>query len=343
MMDNLPSWSSIVGHREKVHRLRQMVEAGRVPHGLLFYGPRGIGKRLVANVLAASLLCEKFDLADGKENIPCGVCAACREMREQTHPDFQVVVPEGEKLKTIKIEMVREVIGQAQKVPVLSRRRVIIIDGADSMNEAAANSLLKTLEEPVSETIFILVAERQASILPTILSRVTPIAFSPLSDDELLTILMRSPGKYPSPQLLTLIADGSAGRAQELAENGGLERRAEALNILKELRGCHGKKPDMPEIFARGEKMGKLSRSELADYYHYFRRIVEDIRRMEAGIVPRYRDLQADLQQLSAAYTAEQLMKTADILSEAYRRLTTSNMTARLSVEALMIELRDVA
>ncbi|MDO4204379.1 MAG: DNA polymerase III subunit delta' [Selenomonadaceae bacterium] len=341
-MDRLPSWPSIVGHSDKVQRLRQMVAADRVPHGLLFYGPKGIGKRLTADVLAASLLCEGFDSADGR-SIPCGVCAACREMKEQTHPDFHVVVPEGEKLKTIKIEMIREVIGQAQRVPVLSHRRVVIIDGADAMNEAAANSLLKTLEEPAGETVFILIAERQAAILPTILSRVTPIAFSPLSDDELLSLLKRSPEKFPSPQLLALIADGSAGRAQELAENGGLERRAEALAILKEIRGCSGKKPDMPEIFARGEKLGKLNRSELADYYHYFRRIIEDVRRMGSGLPPRYRDLQADLRELSATFTPSQLMAAADILSEAYRRLTTSNLTARLSAEALLIELRDIA
>ena len=323
--------------------MQQMVRARRVPHGLLFYGPKGIGKRLTADVLAASLLCENFDAASSEAAVPCGQCAACRAMSEQTHPDFHVVVPAGEKIKTIKIEMIREVIGQAMRVPTLSSRRVIIIDGADSMNEAAANSLLKTLEEPVSETIFILVAERQAAILPTILSRVTPIAFSPLTDDELLSLMKRMPERYPSPEVLALIADGSAGRAIELAENGGLERRAESLHILRDIRGCGEKKLDMPEIFALGEKLGKLDRRELAEYYHYLRRMVEDIRRMEVGLAPRYRDMIAELRQLSAAFTPEQLMKTDDILRETYRRLTTSNLTARLSVEALLLELRDIA
>lgn len=341
-MNRLPNWPDIVGHQDKVHRLKQMVEARRVPHGLLFYGPKGIGKRLVADVLAASLLCENFDSVSDGKSIPCGRCSACRRVMEQTHPDFKVVVPQGEKLKSIKIEMIREVISQAQRVPTLSRRRVVIIDGADFLNEAAANSLLKTLEEPASETIFILIAERQAAILPTILSRVTPISFSPLSEEELESLLLKDPEKYPSPRLLACISDGSAGRALELATNGGLERRAEALKLLRAVRGCNGKKPEMPEIFAWGEKLGKLDRRELADYYHYFRRIIEDIRRLGAGIPPRYKDLIADLQALSAAFTPAQLMKSSDIVKEAYRRLVTSNLTARLSVESLLLELRDI-
>lgn len=340
-MNRLPDWPDVVGHKDKVTRLKRMVEARRVPHGLLFYGPGGIGKRLIADVLAASLLCENFDSADGK-TVPCGVCPACRRLGEQTHPDFKAVVPQGEKLKSIKIEMIREVIGQAQLAPALSRRRVVIIDGADFMNEAAANSLLKTLEEPAGETVFILIAQRQAAILPTILSRVMPVSFSPLSEEELLSLLLRSPEKYPSPRRLACIADGSAGRALELAANGGLERRAEALKLIRDIRGCNGKKPDMPEIFALGEKLGKLDRRELADYYHYFRRIIEDLRRLGTGIPPRYRDLAADLQELSAAFTPVQLMEASDAVREACRRLITSNMTARLSAEALLLELRDI-
>lgn len=340
-MNRLPNWPDVVGHKDKVNRLKRMVEARRMPHGLLFYGSGGIGKRLIADVLAASLLCENYDSADGK-TVPCGVCPSCRRLREQTHPDLKVLVPQGEKLKLIKVEMIREVISQAQLVPALSHRRVVIIDGADFMKEEAANSLLKTLEEPVGETVFILIGRRQAAILPTILSRVASVSFSPLSEEELLSLLLRSPERYPSPRILACIADGSAGRALELAANGGLERRAEVLKLLRDIRGCNGKKLDFPEIFALGEKLGKLERRELAGYYHYFRRIIEDLRRLEMGILPRYKDLAADLRELSAVFTPVQLMKGSDAVREACRRLVTSNVVPRLSVESLLLELRDI-
>jgi len=167
---------NLIGHAATVAHLKKNIAEEKFPHAVIFSGEEGVGKRLVAEICAAALLCE--NPVDGS---PCGKCENCHLVAARTHPDFYVV--EAEETKTarnIKIGQIRALQAEAALRPINSARRVVIIDGAELMNNAAANCLLKTIEEPPSQTIFILLTASRSNLLMTIRSRCMTINFDKL-------------------------------------------------------------------------------------------------------------------------------------------------------------------
>ncbi|MBQ1249746.1 MAG: DNA polymerase III subunit delta', partial [Selenomonadales bacterium] len=161
------SWSSIVGQEDAVSRLRRLVRGVRMPHALLFAGPESVGKYLTAKTLAAALLCESDDA-------PCGTCQACRLAENESHPDLVIVRPDKQ---NIKIGEIRKMQKDLSLAPYMAQRRVCIIDEADKMRDEAANSILKTLEEPVGDVVFILITAKRYQLLDTIRSRCMLVEF----------------------------------------------------------------------------------------------------------------------------------------------------------------------
>jgi DNA polymerase-3 subunit delta' len=161
----------VVGHRTLITLLARAAEGGTVPPSLLFAGPSGVGKRLTAVATAQALNCP--NARRGASSSPpfdaCGRCATCMRIARGVHPDVPIVGP-GES-GSIKIELVRELIDRAAFLPFEARRRVVVIDEADALVVAAQHALLKTLEEPPSASIFILVTSRPDALLPTVQSR----------------------------------------------------------------------------------------------------------------------------------------------------------------------------
>jgi DNA polymerase III subunit delta' len=154
--------------------LLQARAQGRLPHALLFSGARGVGKEAFALAFSQSCLCPDSD-ANGR---PCGVCRHCQLLQSGTHPDFQWVRPEEEsKSGEIKIEAIRELTGGAGLTAQSGGHKVILVQPAHRMNTAAANSLLKTLEEPSRDTLIILLTDQPSRLLPTIRSRCQQVAF----------------------------------------------------------------------------------------------------------------------------------------------------------------------
>ena len=200
---------SVVGHDKWKNFLKSLHTSGRIPSGLLFSGKEGIGKKLLALEFAKGLLC-KSDKPFG-----CGECKSCKQVgrfieaikRGETedfeyrtegengktffaylvgdHPDLVVVVPDG---KQIKIDQIREVSEYAYLKPT-GRRKVIVIDEAEKMNPQAQNALLKTLEEPPPDTLFILITSDKEKLLPTIRSRCFICEFKPLNEEDLKRVL----------------------------------------------------------------------------------------------------------------------------------------------------------
>lgn len=194
-----------VGHREIHRQLEEWRQAGRLPHALMFLGPEGIGKSLVARHLAAALLCSE-------KRGPCGACRSCQLFAKDQHPDLFELKPEGGR---IKIESIRELKRSFNLPPLVSNARVVLIAEAQAMNAAAANALLKTLEEPPSATYFILGSHAAGWVPRTILSRCQKIRFSPLNPQELQAVL-KSKGIDGSKALDW--AQGSAKTALALSE-----------------------------------------------------------------------------------------------------------------------------
>ena len=145
----------------------------RVPHGILLGGMEGLGKSAFARRLGMSLVCPNPDT----NGDACGCCDACRQVRAGSHPDLMLIVPE-EAGKPIKIDAIRKLTARSALTAQPGGHRVIIIDPADAMNRSAANALLKTLEEPGSRTILVLVSARPDLLPATIRSRCQVIAIA---------------------------------------------------------------------------------------------------------------------------------------------------------------------
>lgn len=155
--------------------MRAAIAKGRLHHALLFTGPAGVGKRTAALALASALDC---DVAPG---VGCGTCSACSRIAEGIHPDVITLAREGA-AQIVPIETVRaQVIAAVGLPPHEARERVFLIDEATALQPAAANALLKTLEEPPARTRFVLMTVAPDQLLPTIRSRCQRISFAPLA------------------------------------------------------------------------------------------------------------------------------------------------------------------
>jgi DNA polymerase III subunit delta' len=210
----------VVGQDRVVRALTHALTADRLAHGLLFIGPDGVGRERTARLLARGLLCERRGGADQVLPFGCGGCRACRRAESGSHPDLHVVMSEAEAVARgleqpdgrarpspeIKIDAVRELGLRLLRRPYEGRASVAIIVDAHRMNEKAQNALLKVLEEPAPTTVLILLVPGVRSVLPTIGSRCLRLAFSPLDEAALRTILQR---------LGVADADARAARARE--------------------------------------------------------------------------------------------------------------------------------
>jgi DNA polymerase-3 subunit delta' len=172
-----PIWELVVGHDEAVAMLEEAVAGARVTHAWLFTGPPGIGKLHTARVFAAALNCP----AGGD-----GTCDTCRRILRGVHPDVHLVVPEGDNLLVEDVRAVRE---EASRTHHEAQTAVFILDEADRMTEAAANALLKVLEEPPPEVVFVLVTRSAEALVGTVPSRARTLPFVSLSLAELTAAL----------------------------------------------------------------------------------------------------------------------------------------------------------
>lgn len=210
-------WTQILEHRRQIEQLRRALATQRLPHALLFSGPSGIGKRLVATELTAALFCPQ---AAEREGEACGTCIACRKLVSNNHPDFFAIEPETSEsgaVQTIKIDPLRELSAKLQLHPLEAPVKIAIIDNADKMSLEAENSILKILEEPPPLTHFILITASPHRLLPTIRSRCQHLTFSPLPTEVIAAELTRRL-ELPEPEALRMarLAGGSLGLALSL-------------------------------------------------------------------------------------------------------------------------------
>ena len=326
------AWENILGQREPKRRLRRLLETDRLPHALLFSGPEGVGKRRTAEALAAALLC-----SSPAAGHPCGTCESCRAFSRGIHPDFFFVVPEavGKGARSIRIEAMRALGSALARPPELAPRQVALIDDAQRMNEAAANSFLKTLEEPTGDVVFLLVTGMRAALLDTIVSRCLEIPFGPLALPELSEVLRRHGVEAEKAAALAALANGSAGRALALHVEGALRRREEAVSLLARL-------PQIPplSLWAEGKKWGALSREEAGEWLRSLRLTLRDVLALYGGAAPLYSvGLEAPVAEIAARFSEARVFSMLADVKEAERRLLSSNVNIRLLVEALLLSL----
>lgn len=207
-------------------RLRETACQGRLPHALLISGMRGLGKRQLAECLGRSLLC----VAPGPDGVACGECRACRLCGAGNHPDLRLVTPEADaKSEEIRVDSIRALIEAGALTAHDGGYRTLIIDPADQMNRSAANSLLKTLEEPTAGTILILLTTQPERLPATIRSRCQRFLLHPPPEADGVAWL-RGRGLTPENALLLLRLAGWAPLgALALADSNLLGQRADAF------------------------------------------------------------------------------------------------------------------
>lgn len=324
-------WNEIVGHTDNINNLKAMLVNGRVPHALLFVGPEGVGKTAIAMVFAAGLLCT------GDSQKPCGECFSCRQIRSMSHPDLLVIHPEG---TAIKIDQVRQLQREASLAPYYGKRRIGIIDPAETMTPQAANSLLKILEEPVGDTVFLLISSARQQLLDTVLSRCRIMPFYPLSYEELRQALIKRGNVPEQAGAAARISGGRMGAALRFLSQEGLSVRNQAIDIAMSLSEC-----SMQYVWETGALFDKMDRQQVLDIYKYLALVLRDILiylvSRDAGLMfnaDMYEQLAADAHNWSEKRLSDAL-KAVEIA----RRALAANANIRLTSEALLIKLRDAA
>ncbi|WP_225073061.1 DNA polymerase III subunit delta' [Desulfuromonas sp. CSMB_57] len=216
------SFSRILGHDRQKELLQRAIDTHRLPHAYLFEGPEGIGKRLVALALTKRLFCETGQ--------GCCNCPACRKIEHHNHPDLHLLEPDGQ---FIKIEQIRGIQKELSFRPLEAPRKVCLIDGAERLNPAAGNALLKTLEEPRPETLLILLSAAPEAVLPTIRSRCQRLPFNRLPRARLQEVLADQLNmEEEEAHILTALADGSFKKALGKDRELFLKRRRQLLKTL---------------------------------------------------------------------------------------------------------------
>lgn len=198
------AFEDVLGNSRTKQILKKSLERNRIPNSLLFYGPEGVGKRDIALVLAKAMNCLKL------RDDACDVCTSCQAIENGNFPDVMVLSPEK---NVLKIEQMREMKQTAYLKPMVGRKRIFVVDQAEKMNEEAANSVLKILEEPPSFTHLILITHNPYLILPTIKSRCQELSFSQISKFDIEKVLIERGQDEDKARIISLLVRGNLKQA----------------------------------------------------------------------------------------------------------------------------------
>jgi DNA polymerase-3 subunit delta' len=214
-----------IGHEDSWNYLCTEAREARLPGVYLFHGQQGIGKSIVANYFAAYLICEQIEK-------PCLNCDACKRVISDHHPDCKIVRP-LEKRKTISVDQCREVIAEVSLAPLEAPYKIIIFPDTGLLKSGGWNALLKTLEEPLPNRLFILVATDLSGVLPTIRSRCRKIAFKAPPIQQSLAFLKERNPQVPVEDVeeSLIICNGSIGTAQMMLDSSMLVSVAQARTV----------------------------------------------------------------------------------------------------------------
>ena len=245
-------FDEIIGNEPIKNELKRAVDENKVSHSYMFVGIEGIGKQMIAKEFAQIVLCTN------EEEKGCHQCKSCVEFMSHNHPDFLYLEPDG---SSIKIEQIRYLQRKIQEKPIISNKKVYIINDADKMTAEAQNCLLKTLEEPPEYSTIILVGSNENAFLNTIKSRCMKISFQPIETKYIKQYMEETYGMTNiSPNMLDAF-QGSIGKAIILKDKK--EQYESIEDMIEKLD-----KTDMTELIKLGEPLYQ-SKDEIMNILDY--------------------------------------------------------------------------
>ncbi len=329
-----PGWN-IVGHEHAIDMLRRTLAAQQVRHAYLLAGPKRIGKSLLAQRLAQTLLCIGGPDPSIAPLEPCNTCLSCRKVLHSNHPDVHVIRKASDK-QYILIEQVRTLQSDAARRTMEGRRNVFIIEDAQDMNAQAANCLLKTLEEPESDVVLLLTVPDVGLLLPTIISRVQMIPMQLLTASQIKRALVEQwEVETKEAGLIAALAAGRLGWAIQAAENEDLltDRKAQ-LDVLTKLSAA-----SRVQRFDFVQRLGTDSekvRSLLELWLLWWRDIVLTANGcLDLTINVDMRDILKVQASKVGTGEAEQMVRSILQTQEALEQ----NVNARVALEVLMLDM----
>jgi DNA polymerase III subunit delta' len=348
-------FTEFLGNERIVAALRGALRSERVPHALLFTGPRGVGKFTLASMFAQAANCERLTddfcgkcetckhiarLADSQELLEQGLAergesadAATVErvpLILQSHPDVWALVPDPVRLKNpvarpmLRVGQLRAVQRAAYFKP-MGRRRAFILDGAETMRWDVANVFLKILEEPPSSATLILTAPSPYALLPTIVSRCMQFHFAPLPQAAVEKILQEKTHRKPSEnRLAAQLAEGSPGLAMEMDVAAAARRRRDALRILE--RAARGQ--GFHQLFADTAALAKDRVSSFEEQISIFHGLLSDLLELTSKVkepalrnIPLAKELEALSQVVDSGWVMQAISGFDELYAGARRNL----------------------
>lgn len=308
---------------------QQLVTRPQHAHAYLLQGPAGIGKRALADQLAAHLLCLQPQTLRA-----CGACKACHLLAAGSHPDLHVLQPE-ELDKAIKVDQVRELVGFVVQTAHLGGRKVVVLEPAEAMNPNAANALLKSLEEPAGNTVMLLISHQSSRLLPTIKSRCVQ-QNCPLPDEaSSLAWLHQQLPQLERQQALELLvlAGGSPLTAMRLFEQDIVGQRAKVVEGVKKLL----KQQLSPSQLA--ESWNAIPLQLLFDWFCDWSQVLLRYQLTADQAVLGLEDMQPVLQYLAGKAAQTKVMMLQDwLLLQRQKVIWRANLNRNLLLEALLVQ-----
>lgn len=254
------SFENIVGNTKIKQELKNVANSNAVSHSYLFVGEEGIGKKQIAREFAKMILC----LSQEKEN--CNQCDSCIKFISNNNPDFIEISEDG---NSIKIAQIRELQEKIYQKPIVSSKKVLIIDNSEKMTEEAQNSLLKTLEEPPEYIVIILITSNENKLLNTIKSRCLKLSFVNIDSKEMLEYIDKNQEIQKPSQSILELCNGSIGRLIKINDN--IEEYNQIDVITKDM--ISGRIPNVVKLINKYEVLYK-SKEIIFDLLDYMIAIV---------------------------------------------------------------------
>ena len=328
----MAGFKNIIGHGQIIEHLQNAIRMNRVSHAYILNGPDKSGKMMLAEAFAIALQCEK----KGVEG--CMECHSCKQAVNHNQPD--IIYLQHEKVNTISVNDIREQVNHDIVIkPYSSPYKIYIIDEAEKMNQQAQNALLKTIEEPPSYAVILLLTTNADSFLPTILSRCIRLNLKAVANEEIRSHLMRN---YQIPDyradISVAFAQGNVGKAIELAVSEDFnELKDSAVQLMLRIKEI--------EVYEMGEAVKQINNFKLSinDYFDIMMVWYRDVLLYKATMDSNsliFKEQAYEIKRLASNSSYQGIQKILEALEKAKIRLN-ANVNFDLVIELLLLTMKE--